>query len=1025
MQPQRKKQLVDEPRRSDEVKRVHLSDATERKKAPEKPAADQLSRTRESVPFDHLFYLLWRRNEAQGFSSCPHIYVPDTIVYHWAQPHAMYSCVSEGQMQRTKREKISNWIIYQALCKRPAPCGVVAMYTEVKVRDRSSTEEEPQTRGVTEYFDKAQLAYFLNYRPKSHLGLLQKFVENKEERCRTYKVTWSPNCVWMEVCTNVFRLNDHTIPLMDRLVTVEGAQHLVETTNVRSPSIVRRLGTACDAMVEHFAAVTNFTQRLLRMVIYFRIDPSERLWLLFASSLHFGASFATLFPLTCSTPRPSRVPLYLRELASMVEYLAGVREKEEKEEKAARAETERTGAEPGGPAPKFALDIDVLYAAEHTAEGRREPVPTFMRERRQSVVSQVSRASDFSAARSADSQRRRERLLEKLVVKKFPPAMTLELAEEALAQGSTFMLGVPQSRMLPMSTSSSVPSLRPTHILPAEVANKARTGARRGTSTAAYIESQGRQRCPSCLLEVPRRCFCPVELHAIIDYYGLDFSFVPTDALRPPSPPSRSSHQAPASLPFMNPFQLLTNSKSEGFIRPLTAQSSRAASRRTSRTTYTTDKAGGRFVSRPATADAIGKGAVGGARLAMATPSVPVRIEPVVCRTPQETIERVGLDKLSIPSLEKTGHTLGRIGTARLVEGMQALRNAAKDSFHKAKMQGESMSYLHGLKNLLADKEVSYLIPQVVQSAFPTMSIDQFVVCCQDPAFRYSSVKICEDCFLRFTRRLHVPQMTWKVERDPSPALDKDKDKEGGGVRSRYASLPVYRGYDWWLKAYAEYNAFKYRPNANELITALPDDHIVEQEEHERELRLLTTLQAIEHTIDQAEQRQPSPETLPDTAPLPLARRLPSHDSSLAPSPVGREGRPSHEDVFSPDTKKKHIHFGRVETSSPKQRRPSGVKRLSFERFRRTDSKAWMMALPPRTIRFQPEDCVSSALRTYMIEKGGRKGSMTFDEEVTVPSALQCRAAIPPSRYCMVVVPQPPANSPIIATLRKARQLNR
>ena len=105
---------------------------------------------------------------------------------------------------------------------------------------------------------------------------------------------------------------------------------------------------------------------------------------------------------------------------------------------------------------------------------------------------------------------------------------------------------------------------------------------------------------------------------------------------------------------------------------------------------------------------------------------------------------------------------------------------------------------------------------------------------------------------------------------------------------------------------------------------------------------------------------------------------------------------------------------------------------------------------------------------------------MTFDEEVTVPSALQCRvraspgqvgggvvyrdatvtqeeecrresmrkepsppplshsvylflaflqAVIRPSRYCMVVMvlvvsPQPPANSPIIA-LRKARQLNR
>ena len=54
------------------------------------------------------------------------------------------------------------------------------------------------------------------------------------------------------------------------------------------------------------------------------------------------------------------------------------------------------------------------------------------------------------------------------------------------------------------------------------------------------------------------------------------------------------------------------------------------------------------------------------------------------------------------------------------------------------------MSYLHGLKNLLADKEVSYLIPQVVQSAFPTMSIDQFVVCCQDPAFRYASVKVSQ-----------------------------------------------------------------------------------------------------------------------------------------------------------------------------------------------------------------------------------------------------------------------------------------
>jgi hypothetical protein len=183
-------------------------------------------------------------------------------------------------MLRSKRDKISNRAILRAFLASPSdeeqqpkkkqvisPFGantprIVAYYLIIEKGD------DENDVGKIEYMNAEQLENFLSYRTKCSLGLLQKYVECKGEKNRVFRVSWSAKFCWTEVATNVSKLNNDKIPLVDRLVTFEGPEHLSTQTAVNSEVLKLQLKTTCENIVDHFSDVSNGLYKIKRMVSY-------------------------------------------------------------------------------------------------------------------------------------------------------------------------------------------------------------------------------------------------------------------------------------------------------------------------------------------------------------------------------------------------------------------------------------------------------------------------------------------------------------------------------------------------------------------------------------------------------------------------------------------------------------------------------------------------------------------------------------------------------------------------------------
>jgi len=245
---------------------------------------------------DSIYHYLWTKNTQ--LETCPNVVIPNTVVYKYRQPAYWYYSSSDQQLKMKKKGDMTNQKIYDSFSKRKNPsCEVVAYYISTR-----ETEAGVETTTM-EYFDEAGLYDFLFNRQKEHNGIIQKFIDPKGKANAIIRAIWSPKLCLLEQRVNLKPINDGRFDLYERCVTYEGAEHQSMNAPVRGIYLPSRLQTICDSIVDHCMRTSSQHYRISRMVLNFKLDHNNKLWLLWCSSMRLAADKFALkkpFPVNIS-----------------------------------------------------------------------------------------------------------------------------------------------------------------------------------------------------------------------------------------------------------------------------------------------------------------------------------------------------------------------------------------------------------------------------------------------------------------------------------------------------------------------------------------------------------------------------------------------------------------------------------------------------------------------------------------------------------------------------------------------------
>jgi len=231
---------------------------------------------------DSIYHYLHTKNTQ--LETCPNVVIPNTVVYKYRQPAYWYYSSSDQQMKMRKKGEMTNQKIYDSFRKRKNPtCEVVAYY--ISTRDN----EEGREMTSMEYFDEAGLHDFLFNRQKEHNGIIQKFIDPKGKSNAIIRAIWSPKLCLLEQRVNLKPVNDGRYDMYERCVTYEGAEHQSMNAPVRGIYLPSRLQTICDSIVDHVMRTSSQHYRISRMVLNFKLDHNNKLWLLWCSSMRLAA----------------------------------------------------------------------------------------------------------------------------------------------------------------------------------------------------------------------------------------------------------------------------------------------------------------------------------------------------------------------------------------------------------------------------------------------------------------------------------------------------------------------------------------------------------------------------------------------------------------------------------------------------------------------------------------------------------------------------------------------------------------
>jgi hypothetical protein len=168
----------------------------------------------------------------------------------------------------------------------------------------SYEEEDPQTReAVTitsvEFFNEETLKEFVARKTKRE-GILQRFIAPKGLRNNVIQAIWSPRLCMVQRRTNRGSIKDKIQCERDPYpvaVTYEGPSHFSEESTCAAHT-TDQVKAMCANIAQHFFATEH--KYVTRMVLYFKVDERDQLWLLWCGSLRVS-----------DKEQPSEMPLNL------------------------------------------------------------------------------------------------------------------------------------------------------------------------------------------------------------------------------------------------------------------------------------------------------------------------------------------------------------------------------------------------------------------------------------------------------------------------------------------------------------------------------------------------------------------------------------------------------------------------------------------------------------------------------------------------------------------------------------------
>lgn len=247
---------------------------------------------------DSFYEYLWRKHSES--ETLQDFIIPDTVIFKYQQPSAWYFTSLDGSIKRKTKDKLNPAQIEEAFMKNISPCGIIATYY--------CMAQESTSDRTLEFLGKDELKHFLYYRKKTFSGILQKFVEPKGRHNEQIKIIWSPHVFSHERRQNRKNLYDTRFDPYERGVTFEGADFHTRMLPMNSQQLLQILKQASDSIVQHIYIVSERRIKMTRMVLIFKQDFNDRLWLLNATCLRVASEFhAKPLNLTVKSTLPETV----------------------------------------------------------------------------------------------------------------------------------------------------------------------------------------------------------------------------------------------------------------------------------------------------------------------------------------------------------------------------------------------------------------------------------------------------------------------------------------------------------------------------------------------------------------------------------------------------------------------------------------------------------------------------------------------------------------------------------------------
>jgi hypothetical protein len=235
---------------------------------------------------EEFFRLLWSKDE---LNFGPSINIPDTVIFKYGQPVTWYFTASNGKIKQKNRNNLLNARIEDAFTKNVLGYDVIATFISFGSQLPTTTNGESPTvamgRNTIEYLDRKEFQKFLYERFESNNGILQKFIEPKGTKNETIRAIWSPKICLLERAENIYQLHDHRYGLYERCVTYEGPEFYCTSAPLRGPVLAGKIQCLCESIVAHVAEVTFAQNQVSRIVLNYKVDSRDKVWLLYSTSI--------------------------------------------------------------------------------------------------------------------------------------------------------------------------------------------------------------------------------------------------------------------------------------------------------------------------------------------------------------------------------------------------------------------------------------------------------------------------------------------------------------------------------------------------------------------------------------------------------------------------------------------------------------------------------------------------------------------------------------------------------------------